>query len=82
MTEYVLNFLPADIFRAHYPFLLYGLVRFWRDRRSKKQSADIVYLCTFYVLFFSLIGHKEQRFLLPILPFLFLILGFELSKSI
>ena len=37
----------------------------------------MVYMCLFYIGFFSLIGHKENRFLLPILPFLFLLSGYS-----
>ena len=32
-------------------------------------------MTAFYILFFSFIGHKEPRFLLPILPFIFLMIG-------
>lgn len=44
----------------------------------------MVYMCVFYIAFFSLLGHKENRFLLPILPFLFLLTGLatvNFSKS-
>jgi len=33
-------------------------------------------MTSFYIIFFSFIGHKEPRFLLPILPFLFLMAGY------
>jgi hypothetical protein len=47
--------------------------------RNTKQPPYLVYMCIFYITFFSLLGHKENRFLLPILPFLFLMTGRGLS---
>ena len=75
MTEYILNFLPKDIMKGFYPFTLIGAYKYFQGRNSP----DLVYLTGFYILFFSLIGHKENRFLLPILPFLFLLTGFSLK---
>ena len=72
MTEYIFNFLPKDIMKGFYPFMLIGMFKYFKGRNSP----DLVYITAFYILFFSLIGHKENRFLLPILPFLFLLTGF------
>ena len=35
-----------------------------------------------YVLFFSLLGHKEHRFILPAVPFCFLLIGYCLCIKI
>jgi GPI mannosyltransferase 3 len=75
MTEYIFNFLPNDIFRGLFPSMLLGHYKYFRE----KNSPDLVYICAFYVLFFSLIGHKENRFLLPILPFMFLLTGYQIK---
>ena len=37
------------------------------------------YLVAFYLLVLSIIEHKEPRFLVPILPFCFLMLGYTLA---
>ena len=74
--------MPADNFRAWYPFLLLGFYKLFRDSKNKKKSADIVYMCIFYIIFFSCIGHKEKRFLLPVLPLMFLVLGYQIQHSV
>ena len=35
----------------------------------------MAYMTLFYIIFFSCVGHKEPRFMLPISPFLFLFAG-------
>jgi hypothetical protein len=35
LTEYILKFLPGDIFRAYYPFLLISMWQYGRDQRIK-----------------------------------------------
>ena len=35
----------------------------------------MTYFCVFYLVFFSLIKHKEMRFLLPIVPFALVLAG-------
>ena len=74
--EYVLNFLPKDIFKGLFPLMVGGLWCYCKDMSAKKLTPDMVYMCLFYIVFFSLLGHKENRFLLPILPFLFLLTGY------
>ena len=81
--EYIFNFLPKDIFKATTPFLVHGLYKFTSDMRNKNKSTEMAIMCDFYIAFFSLIGHKENRFMLmlPILPFLFFFTGYSLTKS-
>ena len=64
------------IFLAVYPFVLYansfGHIKIaW----SKGQTPYLTYYNLFYFIVFSLIPHKEMRFLLPILPFALLLTG-------
>ena len=40
-----------------------------------------MYMTVFYVLIFSIIAHKEKRFMLPILAFVFLVLGYLLVRK-
>lgn len=42
---------------------------------SKGHSPYMTYYCLFYLIFFSMIGHKEERFMLPAFPFLMVMLG-------
>jgi len=65
-----------------YPFVVLGFYNYVKEAWNKKQQPEIAYLAGFYILFFSLVGHKEHRFMLPIMPFLYLILGFQLVKSV
>ena len=72
---YMLEFLPIDILRGLFPFALIGAFNYAHISRKVGKSHDMFYMCSFYILFFSFIGHKEPRFLLPILPFIFLMTG-------
>ena len=72
---YLLNFMPGDIFRALYPFALFGAFEYAQTSINIGRRPDIFYMTAFYILFFSFIGHKEPRFLLPVLPFIFLMIG-------
>ena len=40
-----------------------------------------MYMTIFYVLIFSIISHKEKRFMLPIVAFVFLVLGYLLVRK-
>jgi len=42
----------------------------------------MAYYVLFYTVVFSLIKHKEARFLLPALPFIFLMIGQFITESI
>jgi hypothetical protein len=46
---------------------------------KKRQAPYIWLMVVFYLAVFSLISHKEYRFLTPIIPFCFLMLGYTLS---
>jgi len=81
-TEYIFKFLPEDIFKGMTIFMVYGVYQHYFDMKNQKQVPYLVYMCVFYITFFSLLGHKENRFLLPILPFLFLMTGRGLSLMI
>ena len=42
----------------------------------------MLYLVSFYLLVFSIIAHKEPRFLTPIVPFILLMLGYCISTHL
>lgn len=73
---YLLEFLPADILRGIFPVAIGGTFIYVKESAELGRSADIFHMSAFYILFFSFIGHKEPRFLLPILPFIFLMSGY------
>lgn len=52
-----------------------------KETLNKNKSPEIMYMTVFYVLIFSIIAHKEKRFMLPILAFVFLVLGYLLARK-
>ena len=82
---YVLIVLP-QIFTVAYPSVLGGFIVYPKDQLSKWRAGGeppyIFFLAAFYLAVFSLIAHKEHRFLLPIVPFCALMLGYFIAKLI
>ena len=78
---YVGAYLPA-IFNVVYPLCIYAVYFYMRESWSKGQSPDMMYMTLFYILVFSIISHKEKRFMLPIVPFVFLALGYLLVRKV
>lgn len=72
---YLAAFAPL-IYTAIYPIVLYANTLGHMEIQSKKgQPAYLTYYVCFYVFFFSVIPHKEARFLLPLIPFTLLTTG-------
>jgi len=65
-----------------YPAMLVSLWTHLRTTHAKSQSPYLTYYNGFYMLVFSAIPHKELRFLLPILPFAFLMIAEFLTQQI
>ena len=78
---YVLVFAPA-MFTVIYPFVIYGLYFYARETLDNGKSPEMVYATLFYVLVFSIIGHKEKRFLLPVFAFCVLSVGYLLFRKV
>lgn len=76
--EYLFRLMP-EIFRLATPAAYIGICIWARDVLSYGHQPELAYMCGFYIIFFSLIGHKEARFMLPIAPFLFLFAGYYLE---
>lgn len=74
--SYIAAWMPL-VFLVMYPFVFPAIYLYTKETYSnKKQQPYLTYFVAFYLLIFSLIKHKELRFLIPILPFCFLILGY------
>ena len=82
-TYYILAVMPL-FFLVTYPSVLAGFYTYGKDSLylGSEKRPYMLYLTATYLLVFSLISHKEPRFLLPIVPFCFLMLGHFLSKNI
>ena len=80
-TFYLFKVMPL-FFQAFYPAVLLGFYFYGRDSLSSNVRPYMLYLTASYLLVFSLIAHKETRFLLPVVPFCFLMAGHFLSKLV
>ncbi len=74
-------FAPA-IFTAMYPAMLASMWTHFKTMQNKSQSPYLVYYNAFYLLIFSIIPHKELRFLIPIVPFAFVMIGELVAQTI
>ena len=74
MSEYLLVFLPNCLNLFAYIFYLSILYNINRLRISFKFPHILVLILT-YIIVFSYIPHKEDRFLLPVFPFIFLLIS-------
>lgn len=65
-----------EIFTALFPIVLYANTKGHSELQEKKgETPYLVYYTCFYVVFFSLIPHKEARFLVPLIPFCLITTG-------
>ncbi len=78
---YLFGVLPL-FFTVAFPAVLFGYYYYIRDNFtiSQHQTPYIAILSLFYLFVFSLIAHKEVRFMLPIIPFSALMAGYALKK--
>lgn len=74
MLWYLLGGLPAVMFTHAYLVSLFFMYRHTYGRQ-RPAIVYILYLCVFYICVFSLLPHKEHRFLLPLVPLLCLPAG-------
>mmetsp|Transcript_15469 Transcript_15469/g.23767 ORF Transcript_15469/g.23767 Transcript_15469/m.23767 type:complete len:197 (-) Transcript_15469:524-1114(-) len=78
---YVGAYAPS-IFTVAYPAVMFSIYFYTKETWAKGQSPEMMYATIFYVVIFSLIAHKEDRFLLPIIAFCFLALGYTLQRKV
>ena len=78
---YIFGVIPL-FFTAAFPAVVFGYYAYLRDKLtiSRDQVPYMAILSLFYLFIFSLIAHKEVRFMLPIIPFSALMAGYALKK--
>lgn len=80
--QYLFVYMPM-IFTVLYPASLLSFYVYAKDTISIKKTTPILtYFVGFYLIVFSIISHKEYRFLVPIIPFTFLMIGYLLFRKI
>ena len=79
--QYIFVFALA-IFRIMWPAMVLSLFNHLRTKQNKKEWPYLTFYNVFYLIVFSVIPHKEMRFLLPILPFAFIMIGELLAQII
>lgn len=78
---YFSNSIP-QFFTVGIPAVYFGYYLYLRDKLtiSKDQIPYLAILSLSYIIIFSLIAHKEYRFMLPIIPFSALMGGYAFKK--
>ncbi len=61
---------------TYVPFSYYGLYKMMRER----EDCTVWYVVVTYLTVMSLLAHKEERFMMPILPYLILMAGYALTN--
>lgn len=74
LLKYINQEIPLR-FNILLPPLLFGILHHCRTSRNKQSLPYLVIYSASIVLFLSLISHKEPKFLLPVFPPFFLIIG-------
>jgi phosphatidylinositol glycan class B len=74
LLKYVAQEIPAR-FNIYFPCIILGCIWFYKQKSSKNEYSYILIYIVSVVTFLSLISHKEPKFLLPVFPPIFLIIG-------
>jgi phosphatidylinositol glycan class B len=69
-------------FHIFFPCVILGLVYYIRSSWAKKQSPFLAYYSLAIIGFLSLIKHKESKFILPVFPAIFLMIGSTLASGL
>jgi phosphatidylinositol glycan class B len=72
---YYLIAAAPSIFVILVPVAFISIFSHINYQSSRSQTPYITFYTVFYVLFFSLIAHKEIRFLMPVIPFIMICSG-------
>jgi phosphatidylinositol glycan class B len=72
--QYIVTYMLL-FFTALYPISVYSMYNHLKVSKNKAITPYLLYFVGFYLLVFSLIPHKEYRFLTPIIPFCCLMMG-------
>ena len=74
MFKYFLVELPARL-NIFFPCFVLGIIHHLKVCQSKKETPYLMFFMFSYLIFLSLISHKEPKFLLPIFPICFLVIA-------
>jgi hypothetical protein len=79
--EFVLDHIPKSL--NYLTDIVYiGLIYYMFLCIKKRQFPLIIVFMSFYLVVISNIPHKEDRFMLPVMPYLFIMAGLVMSKKI
>lgn len=80
--HYFFTFVIPQYFIVAMPFVYISFFIYLRDSVSTKRELPYIMLIVIsYLAVYSLIKHKEVRFVLPIIPFCCLMLGYTMHKG-
>jgi len=57
------------------PYTYLGILFHYKAQSERGQVPYLMYFTLFYIFFFSAVGHKEERFLLPVWSYLLMFTG-------
>ena len=81
---YITGVFPL-YFTASLPFVFLGIYSYGKDKLSVAKDGQPPYLLMIsgcYIFVYSAISHKEPRFILPALPFIFMMMGYYTAKQV
>jgi hypothetical protein len=70
------------LFNVLWPLFFISFYTYYKEKISKRESPYLCYFVGFYLLVFSFIAHKEYRFLIPLMPFCFILIGYFLFRKV
>jgi len=76
---YITNVLTSQL-AIFIPVFIAGFVSYTKDSLNKRVFPYVTIILSFYIAVFSLIKHKEYRFLLPVVPFCLMLSAYTLEK--
>jgi len=74
IEKYIAQEIPVR-FNIFLPVLILGMIAHWKVCRNQQKVPYLVIYCFSIIGFLSLISHKEPKFLLPVFPPCFIIIG-------
>ncbi|MBI3035277.1 glycosyltransferase family 39 protein [Candidatus Woesearchaeota archaeon] len=80
LNQQPLNFYLIELFRENFLYLLFILGLFLAFKNKNANSRLIAFAFIFFFVFFSLIKQKEMRFLIVLLPYMYILLSTAISS--
>lgn len=69
------------IFTTFLPLLAYGYWCIYHDKVIYQRCKSLLHLCLWVIIIYSLLPHKEFRFLFPLVPILFMVVAFGIQRT-